>query len=393
MRGPAFAELHRQASSALGSVRTTLGESDLSGVLVQEWLSRRGGSENVLLELARLYPDARIATLWDDAPDRFEDGRVIESWLARTPLRKHKAAALPLMPATWRNFAWSEAEWVLCSSHLFAHHASFRGPARDAPRYVYAHTPARYIWTPELDMRGSNPMIRAASQPLKALDHKRAQESHSIAANSHFVAERIARVWDREARVIYPPVSVAAYANDDQASLLPEDIAILDSLPTDFVLGASRFIPYKRLDVAIEAGVAAGVPVVIAGDGPDEERLRSLAEQHPGVVTFVIKPSFALLNQLYRRAIALVFPAIEDFGIMPVEAMAAGTPVIANAIGGVSESVRHGVTGALLDTFDASSLREAVQIAANTDPGACVARAREFDVDVFDAHIRAWIPQ
>lgn len=317
----------------------------------------------------------------------------MESWFARTPLRNHKAIALPLMPLTWRHFGWSDAEWILCSSHLFAHHARFAGPARDVPKFVYTHTPARYIWTPELDMRGSNPAIRAASRPLQALDHKRAQDAHSIAANSQFVADRIARVWDREARVIHPPVSVAAYVDDDQSALSAEEMQILDLLPQGFVLGASRFVPYKRLDVAIEAGVAAGVPVVIAGDGPDEARLRALAAAHPGVVTFVVRPSFALLSQLYRRAVALIFPAIEDFGIMPVEAMAAGTPVIASNIGGVSESVQHGLTGALLESFDAASLREAVEIAAGVDPEACVARAREFDVDVFDAKIRAWITE
>ncbi|HEV7949458.1 MAG TPA: glycosyltransferase, partial [Glaciihabitans sp.] len=206
----------------------------MSGVLVQEWLSRRGGSENVLFELARIYPDAQIATLWDDAPDRFEDGRVRETWLAKTPLRNHKAMALPVMPMTWRNLGYCDAEWILCSSHLFAHHARFSGPARDVPKFVYAHTPARYIWTPELDMRGSNPGVRAASRAFQPLDYKRAQEAVSLAANSRFVADRIAHVWDRDSTVIYPPVRVQDFVDDTQTGLTGEESALLESLPQGF---------------------------------------------------------------------------------------------------------------------------------------------------------------
>lgn len=363
----------------------------MSGVLVHEWLSKRGGSENVLVELARMYPDAQIAALWDDAPERFDEGRVAETWMARSPLRHNKALAVPFMPTTWRHLGSSDADWVLCSSHLFAHHARFSGSAREAPKYVYAHTPARYIWTPELDLRGDSRLVRAASAPLQRLDYRRAQEAHAIAANSSFVARRIERVWDRESTVIYPPVSVAQHVADTSSLLTAAEETILASIPETFILGASRFVPYKRLEVAILAGVAANLPVVIAGDGPDEGRLRAIADEHPGVVTFVGQPSSALLGELYKRALVFVFVAIEDFGIMPVEAMAAGTPVIANATGGASESVQHGVTGALLESFDSDSLREAVDIAAKVDPRACVARAWEFDVSVFEDRVRAWV--
>jgi len=373
------------------SISNLCGEFHLSGVLVHEWLSRRGGSENVLVELARIFPDAGISALWDDAPERFVPGRVTETWIARTPLRQHKALALPLMPNTWRHLPSSDAEWILCSSHLFAHHARFAGPARDAPKFVYTHTPARYIWTPELDLRGDNALARAVSKPLQTLDRRRAQEAHSIAVNSAFVAERVARVWDRDSIVIYPPVGVAKFGLDVQEPLTDEESVLLASLPESFILGASRFVPYKRLDIAIEAGIASDVAVVIAGDGPDEERLRAIAEKHPGRVTFVKKPSSALLSRLYRQALVLVFPAIEDFGIMPVEAMASGTPVIANRVGGAAESVVHGVTGMLLDSFDAASLRNAVEKASTLDPAACVNRAWEFDVSVFDRKILGWV--
>lgn len=363
----------------------------MSGALVHEWLAKRGGSENVVVELARLFPDARITALWDDAPERFDAGRVSETWLAGTPLRNHKALALPFMPTTWRHLGVSDAEWILCSSHLFAHHARFSGPARNARKYVYTHTPARYIWTPELDARGDGVVARTASRTLQKLDHRRAQEAHAIASNSAFVARRVERAWGRESIVIYPPVSVRSYADDAQAFLTAEESATLGGLPETFILGASRFVTYKRLDVAIEAGVAADLPVVIAGEGPDEPRLRAIAAAYPGRVTFVSRPSAAMLNQLYRRALVYVFPSVEDFGIMPVEAMATGTPVLANAVGGAAESVLHGETGAHLESFDRSALRVGVDLAAGAAAAACTARAWKFDVAVFDQHITEWI--
>ncbi len=360
----------------------------MAGILVHEWLARHGGSENVFEALSGIFPDAERFCLWNDSDGRFEG--VHETVLARTPLRRSKAAALPFMPTVWRHLPRRDADWVLCSSHLFAHHARFAGPARDAPKLVYAHTPARYIWTPELDGRGSGSVARAVSAALRPLDRKRAAEPVAIAANSAFIAQRIADTWEREATVIHPPIAVSAFAArpDD---LTPGERAVVDALPSEFLLGVSRFVPYKRLDRVIAAGVAVGLPVVLAGDGPDEARLRALAaEQHEEVV-FVHNPSFAVLRELYRRALVLVFPPIEDFGIMPVEAMAAGTPVVASAVGGTAETVVDGVTGALVaDWWSSAELRSAVERAAGSDAAACVARAFEFDTPVFAERIRTW---
>jgi glycosyltransferase involved in cell wall biosynthesis len=363
----------------------------MSGVLVHEWLAKRGGSENVVVELAQIFPDAPIVSLWNDAPTRFLPGRVTETWLARTPLRRHKALALPFMPETWRHLGASDAEWVLCSSHLFAHHARFSGGAADAPKYVYTHTPARYIWTPELDARGDGRIARTIAKALQGLDRRRAQEAHSIAVNSAFVAKRVEMAWGRESVVIHPPVNVRAYAENSHNVLTEAEERILAGLPDTFILGASRFVPYKRLDLVIAAGVASGIQVVIAGDGPEGANLRTLADEHPGMVTFVHHPSTALLNQLYRRALVFMFPAVEDFGIMPIEAMATGTAVIANSVGGAAESVRHGVTGALLDSFAPTALREAVELAAAARPADCISTAWEFDATVFADRIRAWV--
>ncbi len=140
---------------------------------------------------------------------------------------------------------------------------------------------------------------------------------------------RIATAWGVEARVIFPPVEVTEIqrVHNWAARLTGEDSEIFAGLPQGYVLGASRFIPYKRLDLVIRAGEAADRPVVLAGRGPELGRLRCAAAAARVPVTFVDRPSAALLRALYQQAAVFVFPAIEDFGIMPVEAMAAGAPV------------------------------------------------------------------
>ncbi len=180
----------------------------MAGVLVHEWIAQEGGSENVLQAMSEAFPDAEIHCLWNDSRDRFGSREIRESWLARTPLRHHKALALPLMPATWRMLRYRAHDWALISSHAFAHHAHFRGAPDGFRRMVYVHTPARYVWTRRFDARGDNPVARLVSHALRPLDRRRAGEGAEFAANSAFVRERIRDAWGVDARVIYPPVNV-----------------------------------------------------------------------------------------------------------------------------------------------------------------------------------------
>lgn len=365
----------------------------MSGIIVHEWLEPVGGAEKVVERFAALFPDAPIVSLWNDAPDRFPGERVRETWLSRTPLRRSKALALPFMPLTWHHLGRAEAEWIICSSHLFSHHARFSGPARDARKLLYVHTPARYIWTPDLDARGASPLARLASPILRSIDRKRAQEATSIVANSDFVKQRIERSWGREASVIHPPVDVADFAKSRMDELTAEDHDILEHLPRSYLLGVSRFVPYKRLDLVLRAGEAADLPVVLAGSGPEAESLQKLAGELAVSATFVDRPSHVLLTELYRRSLAFVFPAIEDFGIMPVEAMATGTPVIGRSIGGVAESVIDERTGFLLEEFAPGEIRRAVDKLTSLRREEAVARAWEFDRSVFDERIRRWVTE
>lgn len=362
----------------------------MAGVIAHEWAERHGGAENVLDRFMALYPDAPVIALWNDAPERFAPSRVRETWLGRTPLRRHKALSVPFQLPTWRLLGRSDADWVLSIGHMFAHHARFRGSAADAPTFSYVHTPARWIWSRDLDVRGTGLAVRAASPLLQRIDRHRARQVGSIVGNSAAVRDRIRRYWDVDAGVIHPPVEVRAFSTEPDID--EKDAAVLASLPSEYLFGASRFVPYKRLDLVIRSGKTTGLPVVLAGSGPEREKLTRLAEDLGVRLTIVDSPSHAVLVQLYRRSIAYVFPAVEDFGIMPVEAMATGTPVIGRPIGGVSETVVDGVSGALIDDFEGDELRRAIDRVATLDRAAVAARAWEFDADVFDRRIREWLP-
>jgi glycosyltransferase involved in cell wall biosynthesis len=236
-------------------------------------------------------------------------------------------------------------------------------------------------------------MARSAALALRPIDRSRAQETHSIAAISHYVADRIRFAWRRESEVIYPPVQVelAQSIADWRTKVPAEELAALERLPQPYVLGASRFIPYKRLDLVIEAGEAAGLPVVLAGAGPGESSLRARAASATVPVHFVIAPSNALLFSLYQAALVFVFPPVEDFGIMPIEAMALGTPVVANRIGGSAETVADGLSGIHFDTTDRSELGRAVVKAAELRPSDAQRWSEKFDANRFNGELAQWV--
>lgn len=363
----------------------------MSGVIVHEWIEKNGGAEKVVDEMVKSFPDAKIQCLWNDDPARYHPQLVHETWLASSRLRLKKQLALPFMPWVWRHVTGIEPDWILCSSHLFAHHVKFRNQVPTTPKYVYVHTPARYIWTPELDERGRSLPARIASPVLKFIDRRRAQEATSIAANSQFVSERIRQSWNRESIVIYPPVDTDFYTSDLKQDLNAEEVVVIQQLPDKFVLGASRLVAYKKLDVVIRTGHAAGYPVVVAGNGPELQALEKLAAELKADVTFLTEVSRPLLRELYKLAHAYMFPAVEDFGIMPVEAMAAGAPVIASNVGGTSETVRDGVTGFLLSDFTDDAVQTALQQCSEIQPNICREQAERFGARRFRAELKAWV--
>jgi glycosyltransferase involved in cell wall biosynthesis len=360
-----------------------------NGILVHEWLAEVGGSEHVFDTLAGMFPEADLLCLWSDVKDRYPGRELRETALARSRVRRSKPAAVPASLLTWRRRE-GRHDWALISTHLFAHHYSERA-TRHLRKYLYVHSPARYLWEPGLDSRGAG-VVRLASPPLRLIDRRRAREAHALAANSGFVAERVARVWHRHATVIHPPVDVDRVERSlAHPALTGEEQRILDALPPQFVLGASRMVPYKALDRVIRAAGRLGLPAVIAGSGPDEARLRALAAGSRVPVTFARRPSDGLLHHLYARSSVFVFPPVEDFGIMPVEALAAGTPVVVGPVGGAREIVGDTAAGVVADSASPEDLAAAAGRAMRLDRSACRPRARRFAHPVFRQRVHAWL--
>lgn len=335
----------------------------MSGLIIHEWIEKFGGSEKVLDKFVEAYPNSEIYTLWNNAPLRYPNNRVHESIIAKTYLRGKKALSLPLLPLIWKFFSpKGNYEWSLISSHLFAHQAVVRG-IKSCNKYVYVHTPARYIWTPEYDARGSSLFVKAVAPFFKVIDRLLVDPNAHYAANSNFVKDRVEKFWGVSADVIYPPVEVTYLKSGIwKNSLTPDEQQVLSNLPEQFIIGASRFIPYKKLDTVIELAELADIPVIIAGSGPLEEELKYKAQQAKVLARVIVNPSDALLYSLIERAEVFVFPPIEDFGIMPVEAMALGTKVLVNEIGGAKESLEITKYGKAIDFKDinlaASSLTQ-----------------------------------
>ena len=352
--------------------------------LAHEWLVARAGSEKVFEALARLFPDADLFALSDTLGPGFDSGgrRVATTFIDRVPaLRDRRALALPLMPLAWRTVSNARYDLVISSSHACV--KGFR-PGRDALHLCYCYTPMRYVWDPHDRRSGLHHLAglgpRAA---LRRWDRRSVRWVDGFAAISAAVRDRIERYYGRPSRVIHPPVDTGFYSPGPPASAVPAG---------PFALACSRFVPYKRLDLAILAADVAGVPLVVAGSGPGEAALRALAGGVRVPVTFERRPSDERLRDLFRAASAFVFPALEDFGIVAVEAQACGTPVVALAEGGTADTVVDGVTGVLVDAQEVDAFAKGVERALELDAGAaCVTNAGRFSVARFEAQVRAWV--
>jgi glycosyltransferase involved in cell wall biosynthesis len=355
--------------------------------LAHEWLDARAGSEKAFEALARLFPDADLFALTDTLGDAFDSGGrpVSTTFIARVPgLRHRRDLALPLMPLAWRTVTRRRYDLVVTSSHACA--KGFR-PAREALHLCYCYAPMRYVWDAHDRRAGLHRLAdlgpRAA---LRAWDRRASAWVDGFAGISTAVCERIERCYGRPSRVIHPPVDTGFYRPADR----PEDGGGLPAPP--FVLACSRFIPYKRLDLAILAADRVGLPIVVAGRGPGEAALREVAAGVRVPVTFELAPTDEHLRRLYRAAAAFVFPALEDFGIVAVEAQACGTPVVALAEGGTVDTVVDGVTGALVGVQDVDAFAKGLERALDLgDATACVRHAASFSTSAFDRRVRAWV--
>ena len=344
--------------------------------LVHDWLTGTRGGEKVLRELARLFPDAPVYTLFHfpgTAPAEIESRRVETTWLQRlvSPDRDYRHL-LPLFPIAAEGWDLSGFDLVVSSSHCVAK-AARRGPR--GFHLCYCHTPVRYLHD-QLDeyLRTRGPLFRAAARlaraPLRALDVATVPRVDAFLANSENVRERIARLYGRTARVVPAPVDTSFY------------VPAPSSRAREGLLVVSALVPYKRVEDAIAASGLLGLPLTVAGTGPEETRLRALAGPN---VRFAGSPSDEDLRELYRLAELVLMPGEEDFGIVPLEAQACGTPVVALGKGGARETVLDGRTGVFYPGPGAGPLARAIETARamRFDPAEAAANARRFSERAF----------
>jgi glycosyltransferase involved in cell wall biosynthesis len=308
-------------------------------VLVHDWLTGMRGGERVLERWCRMFPDAPLVTLlWN----RGSVSPTIESRPIETSLVQHLPGAarhyrwfLPLFPAAIESLRLPAADLVRSSSHCVAKSAI--APA-GALHVSYIHTPMRYVWDLEDQYfpPGAFPWpvsgaVRSTCASLRRWDARTADRPHRLIANSAHVADRIRRHWGRAATVIHPPVALERFT--------------VGTRREDWYLLAGAYAPYKRLDLALEACARLGRRVVVAGSGTRRPELERRGG--PGA-EFVGRVSDEEMASLYGRARALLFPGEEDFGIVPLEAMASGCPVVARGRGGALETVGRGADPASL---------------------------------------------
>ncbi len=321
--------------------------------LVHDWLNGMRGGEKVFEVLCELFPQADVFTLFYE-PQKvspvIRSMKVEEWWAAKwIPLsRRFYRWFLPFLPGAVENFPIRNYDLVISTSHCVA--KGIRPEPETTLHVSYCFTPMRYLWDKFDDYFGerwrpSSLAMRLLRRPLQEWDVKSSVRVTHFLAPSEYVRERIRRIYQREAIVLPPPVDWNRYS-------------MIERLPSDFFLVVSALEPYKRVDVAIEACNRLRVPLKVVGTGTQLKRLRRLAGP---TIEFLGWVSDSQLAALYSCARALLFPADEDFGIVPLEAMASGCPVIAYRKGGALETVVEGQTGVFFDYQTPESLSEAIE--------------------------------
>lgn len=359
----------------------------MNTAIVHDWLvSSIGGSEKALQSIHKFFPSP-IFTLIQNRDklkkSYFEPLDIQSSFIQRLPFSKAKYRSyLPLFPLAIEQFDLSAFDLILSSSHCAA-----KGIVAhpDQLHICYCYTPMRYTWDlmhvylkeSGLDKGLKGWLARAFLHYLRGWDFQSAQRVDCFLAISHFVARRIKKYYGREADVIYPPVDLSFYQPCEKKE--------------DFYLTASRMVPYKRIDLIVEA--FANTPhrkLVVIGDGPERKKIEGKAKKN---IEFLGRQSDAVLKEYLQKAKGFVFAAVEDFGILPVEAMGCGTPVIAYRKGALTELVEQGRSGLFFDGQTVESLTAALDEFEKMefDPFSCRRRAEKFSQENFDRQFREFV--
>ena len=357
-------------------------------VLVHDWLNQMGGAEDVLADLVNLYPDSPIYTSLyapDIMPDVYRQWDIRTLWIDKLPaIHQQHQPYLPLYPLAWQGLDLSEYNVILSNKSGFCHGLQFN--PRGTIHICYCLAPTRYVWQLDsyIKREGIGKVAEMALRPLvsimKKWDYAAAQRVTHFIAISTEIRERIQTYYNRDSVIIYPPVDTSRFK------------PVAQSAVEDYFLIVSRLIPYKRIDLAVQAATRLGVPLKIGGKGRDMERLRVMAGD---TVEFLGYVSDEDLPQLMAKAKAFIFPGLEDFGITPVQAEAAGRPVIAYKGGGALDTVIEGVTGEYFTEQTVDSLAAVMQSfdAAKYDPVTIRNHALKFDSAIFKQQISAFVEQ
>lgn len=352
--------------------------------LVHDWLTNMGGAERVVINFRELYKDAPIyTTLYN--PDKLDNELknidVRTSFLQKTKnLRRGHQRLLPFMPMAFESFDLNEYDIVLSSSSSCAK-GVITNP--NTMHVCYCHTPMRYAWEYYYEYANEWGLSKIKGKLLKYVmnyirmwDKVSADRVDYFIANSENVAKRIWKQYRRESVVIHPPVRCNLFNISD--------------VDEDYFLIVSRLVPYKRIDLAVQAFNELGLPLIIIGEGKDLDRLKAMAKDN---IKFLGRQSDDVIKEYYSKCRAFVFPGEEDFGITPLEAQASGRPVIAYGKGGALETVIDGTTGLFFEEqkLDSviNSIRKFEKVKFNKD----IIRnhAKEFDEEVFKKKISCYI--
>jgi glycosyltransferase involved in cell wall biosynthesis len=349
--------------------------------LIHDWLNQIGGAENVLESLVRVFPGAPVFTSMyapDIMPPEYRTWDIRTTFMQHLPgVTRHHQAYLPLYALAFSSLDLAGYDLILSNKSGFCHGAPCR---RGAIHVCYCLTPTRFLWQYEAYRareninRGLNLFLKPIVGLLRRWDYAAAQRVHHFIAISSEIQKRIRRSYYRESTIISPPVDITRFRPG------PEP-------PGDYLLAGGRLIPYKRVDLAVRACSQLGMRLVVYGDGRDRPALERLAGP---CVTFVGRVPWDELVKLFQGAKAFVFPGSEDFGIAPVEAQAAGRPVIAFSGGGALDTVIPGRTG---EFFGEQSLESLAAALASFDPGAydpavCRANAEKFSAERFERELK-----
>ena len=347
---------------------------------MHDYFVQDGGGERMVVELAHLLPTARIYTTFFEREmfgARIDPARVHTWPLQGRIAARHFRGLLPLYPLYFSALDLRRARLVVSNSAAFAKAVR---TSRRGVHVAYVHTPMRFAYEPASYLGGSSfgLVARMAATmmrvPLAAWDRRTAARPDVLVANSDNVRQRINRRWSRDSEVIHPAVSVDEFT--------------VSQVDDGYLLVAARLLAYRRVDVAVRMATASGRQLVVVGDGPERARLEALAGPTVRFTGWLPRPE---LIDLFERCHAYLVPGEEDFGIAPVEAMAAGKPVVAYARGGARETVVDGITGILFEEQTPAALDSALdQLDGLTlDPAAARAQASRFDRDRFFDQWRA----